>query len=87
MLLYCKSAGKVLRGLQRRREAERNLYIMPYEAPAEAPKAKRKTIEEVAKDVIKGKYGNGDERKEKLEAEGYNYKSVQSKVNKLLNSK
>lgn len=87
MLLYCKSAGKVLRGLQRRREAERNLYIMPCEAPAEVPKAKLKTIEEVAKDVIKGNYGNGDKRKEKLEAEGYNYKSVQSKVNKLLKSK
>ena len=43
-----------------------------------------KTIEQVAKDVIAGKYGNGDERKKKIEAEGYNYNVVQNKVNELL---
>lgn len=43
-----------------------------------------KTIEQVAKDVIAGKYGNGDERKKKIEAEGYNYNAVQNKVNELL---
>lgn len=44
-----------------------------------------KSIEEVAKDVIDGKYGNGSEaRKEKLEAEGYNYEEVKAMVNKLL---
>ena len=43
-----------------------------------------KTIEQVAKDVIAGKYGNGDERKKKIEAEGYNYNEVQNKVNELL---
>lgn len=45
-----------------------------------------KTIEQVAKDVIAGKYGNGDERKKKIEAEGYDYNAVQSKVNELLKS-
>lgn len=34
--------------------------------------------------VIYGAYGNGDERKKKLEAEGYDYKRVQSCVNDLL---
>lgn len=38
----------------------------------------------IAKDVIKGKYGNGDERKKALESLGYNYKEVQAKVNELL---
>lgn len=44
----------------------------------------KKSVEQVAKDVIAGKYGNGSARKQKLEAEGYNYTEVQNMVNKLL---
>lgn len=44
------------------------------------------TIDEVAREVIKGKYGNYPERKEKLEAEGYNYREVQDRVNEILNA-
>lgn len=43
-----------------------------------------KSVEDIAKDVIKGKYGNGTERKKRLEAEGYNYSEVQAMVNKIL---
>jgi len=43
-----------------------------------------KNAAEVAKDVINGAYGVGDERKAKLEAAGYNYAEVQSVVNQLL---
>lgn len=43
-----------------------------------------KTIDEIANDVIEGKYGNYPERKERLEAEGYNYYEVQSKVNQMI---
>ena len=39
-----------------------------------------KTIEELAKEVIAGKYGNGEERKQKL---GNLYNAVQSKVNSI----
>lgn len=38
----------------------------------------------VARDVIAGKYGNGDARKKALEAKGYNYNAVQAEVNRLL---
>lgn len=38
----------------------------------------------IAKDVIKGKYGNGADRKKNLESHGYDYKLVQKEVNKLL---
>lgn len=38
----------------------------------------------IANEVIKGKYGNGDERKKALESMGYNYRDVQTKVNDLL---
>lgn len=38
----------------------------------------------VAKDVINGKYGNGDTRKSKLKASGFDYTVVQTIVNYLL---
>lgn len=41
-------------------------------------------LTQVAKDVIKGVYGNGKERKEKLTSMGYDYNEVQKLVNKLL---
>jgi surface antigen len=46
-----------------------------------------KTIDKIAKEVIKGVYGNQPERQKKLEAEGYNYSEVQAKVNELLKPK
>lgn len=42
-------------------------------------------LEDVARDVIRGVYGNGEERKQKLENAGYNYSEVQAIVNKMLN--
>lgn len=43
-----------------------------------------KSNEEVAREVIKGKWGNYPERKRRLEAAGYNYSAVQKIVNKIL---
>lgn len=45
---------------------------------------KKKSVDEIAKEVIDGKWGNGEERKKKLSAEGYDWKAVQKKVNELL---
>ncbi len=45
-----------------------------------------KTIDELAKEVIAGKWGNGNDRKNRLTNAGYNYNEVQNKVNSLLNS-
>jgi len=46
--------------------------------------AKRKTIEELAQEVIDGKWFNGEERKQALLNAGYSYLSVQNKVNEML---
>lgn len=46
--------------------------------------AARKSIDEVAREVIKGLWGNGQERINKLNAAGYNAADVQAKVNALL---
>ena len=53
----------------------------------EAEKNKKKTVEEIAKEVIAGLWGNGNERRKKLEAAGYNPNEVQAKVNELLAGK
>ena len=50
-------------------------------------KTPKKTVQEVAKDVIAGKYGNGEERTKKLTAEGYDAKAVQAEVNRILTGK
>ena len=44
-----------------------------------------KSITEVAREVLAGKWGNGDDRKNSLIAAGYDYASVQAKVNELAN--
>lgn len=49
--------------------------------------AQKKSNEQIAKEVIKGLWGNGANRKAKLTAAGYNYTKVQSLVNKLLGGK
>lgn len=46
--------------------------------------APKKSVTEIAKEVIAGKWGNGDDRKKKLTAAGYDYSAVQKKVNELL---
>lgn len=54
-------------------------------APTPTPSA-NKSVDEVAKEVIRGEWGNGDERYNRLTNAGYNYNEVQAKVNELLNS-
>ena len=44
----------------------------------------KKSIDEIAKEVINGKWGNGDERKKRLTDAGYDYKAVQKRVNQLV---
>ena len=71
--LYNKCGGVVLKGLVKRRKAEKELFDK-----------NSKTIEDVAKEVIKGKYGNGLERINNITKLGYNYNEVQNVVNKLI---
>lgn len=46
-----------------------------------------KSVDEVAREVIRGEWGNGSDRRQRLEAAGYDYDAVQDRVNELLNSK
>lgn len=47
-------------------------------------KAPLKPVSEVAKEVLRGDWGNGTVRKKRLEEAGYNYAEVQAAVSKLL---
>lgn len=58
----------------------------PAPKPAKKP-AKKKDINTIAQEVIKGAWGNGDDRRRRLEAAGYNYAAVQNAVNAKLGAK
>ncbi len=51
------------------------------------PAPKRDDVENVAREVIAGKWGNGQERRDRLTAAGYNPNDVQAVVNELLTAK
>ena len=45
---------------------------------------KTKTVQELAQEVLQGKWGNGTDRKNRLTQAGYNYAEVQAEVNRLV---
>lgn len=45
----------------------------------------KKTNDQIAQEVINGKWGNGDARKQKLKSAGYDYNTIQKLVNQKLN--
>lgn len=51
---------------------------------ATSSSATSKTVDELAREVISGKWGNGSERRQRLSAAGYDYDAVQKRVNELL---
>lgn len=51
---------------------------------SETDTSDKKTIDELAEEVIDGKWGDGEDRKTKLEKAGYNYDAVQNRVNEIL---
>lgn len=53
-------------------------------AKTEKPTENKKTVSELAAEVIAGKWGNGEDRKKKLIAAGYSYADVQAEVNKII---
>lgn len=66
-------------------------YIRGYGVPkyssdstTPAPVTPSKTVDELAQEVLEGKWGNGADRKNRLTAAGYDYSAVQAKVNALV---
>ena len=80
MALYNKCKGKTVQGLVNRRNKEIELFNTPVEAQTVTPKSN----EEVAREVVNGRWGDGAERKRSLTEAGYDYGVIQSIVNQLL---
>lgn len=60
-----------------------NGYTKANNSDKKETKPTKKSNEELAKEVLKGKWGNGEERKKRLTDAGYNYNEVQKLVNEM----
>lgn len=79
--------GNINNAVGRRTLKVNGRYIRGYGVPKydkETIPTNKKSIDEIANEVIAGKWGNGAERKANLEKAGHNYNEVQSKVNEKL---
>ena len=58
----------------------------PEESRGETPATpqEKKSVEELAREVLTGAWGNGDDRRNRLTAAGYDYTAVQARVNALV---
>lgn len=97
---YCPNAKMVIRhwdvngkdcparmvGLRNKRWNTFLVNIGVREAPKKSTKKKttKKSNTQIAKEVLAGKWGNGETRKKKLKTAGYDYKVIQKLVNKLV---
>ena len=79
--------GNLNDAVGRRKIKVNERYIRGYITPHYDAEITEKSLDEVARDVINGKYGTGQARKDKLKAEGYDPTAVQARVNELLEEK
>jgi len=63
-------------------------HAYDYTPPSHVPVSKSESddLDAIAKSVIYGKWGNGDERKRRLRTAGYDAEAVQKRVNEILKS-
>lgn len=64
-----------------------NYFDIAYKAkeePKPQPAPAEKSVDELAREVIAGKWGNGSDRHARLKAAGYDYDAVQNRVNEIL---
>lgn len=89
-VLYCVQVGAYSKKenaenmLEKLKKAGFDAFITTKGGQAASTTSAKKSITEIAKEVIDGKWGNGADRKKKLAAAGYDYDAVQTKVNELL---
>jgi hypothetical protein len=75
------NGGKVM---QRNRYSHIVAYARPRYEGTQIDTTNRKTNEEIAKEVIAGKWGSGNDRRQKLSNAGYDYTEIQKIVNDML---
>lgn len=62
----------------------RNYNLTKYDIRETDIDTREKTLDKIVRKVIRGDYGNGEERKKRLKADGYDPEEVQKRVNKKL---
>ena len=75
------NGGKVM---QRNRYSNIVAYARPRYEGTQNDTTDRKSNEEIAKEVIAGKWGSGNDRRQRLSNAGYDYKEIQKIVNDML---
>lgn len=58
--------------------------LTAWDAREVQPQPQLKSIDEVAKEVIRGEWGNGEDRKARLTQAGYDYNVIQARANEML---
>lgn len=59
-------------------------FITTEKGEAVSSSPAKKSVDEIAREVLAGKWGNGQDRKNRLTAAGYDYNAVQARVNALV---
>ena len=80
---WCMSKlGELASSVTNKLNVTEQVIVQPIVQPVPVqPVIQRKSNEEIAKEVIDGKWSNGDDRKAKLQAAGYNYTDIQNIIN------
>jgi hypothetical protein len=78
--------GSTPQGRSSHRSAAPKPTPAPAPKPTPAPKPAKKTVDELAREVIAGKWSAGESRRKLLTAAGYDYNAVQARVNQLMPS-
>lgn len=80
-----KGAFTVLDNAKRCADSNKGYYVFDENGKAIYPvQTVKKTVDELAREVINGKWGNGTDRKNRLTKAGYDYYAVQKRVNEIL---
>lgn len=75
------NADKMLQNVQ---EAGFSGYVTKVSGQTVTTTTPKKSVDEIAREVIRGNWGSGAERKRRLTEAGYDYDTVQARVNQLL---
>lgn len=87
---YIATSNKLLRGDILLNESKHLAVVINSDVaqtPTPITKDTTSNHDEIARQVIRGSWGNGPERKTRLTQAGYNYAEIQSRVNAILNGK
>ena len=82
-----KGAFSVLANAKKCADANKGYSVFDEDGRKVYPTASstaKKSVNTITREVIRGDWGNGDKRKKKLTSAGYDYSTVQKRVNELL---